>query len=180
MSQADVRDLDALRLWHAALATYRSDLSEVIAGLRVEAGRAVEYVREQHTLWQRSLRPLDDAIVEAKAALAAKRFPDFSGRMPDTTVEERNLRRAMAAYEHAESMIRRCRHWLTELPTIIDELFQTPVNQLMTMVDRDVPQALAQLKYRIETLERYTETRLDYGSSAPFVPSSTRPAEGQS
>ena len=100
MSQAaDVRDLDVLREWLAQLTTFREDAGEALSGLRIEFGRAVEWVREQQQLWQRELRKLEDAVVLAKNELAAKRFPDFSGRMPDTTVEERRLARAKAALD---------------------------------------------------------------------------------
>jgi len=163
MSQAaDVRDLDVLREWLAQLTTFREDAGEALSGLRIEFGRAVEWVREQQQLWQRELRKLEDAVVLAKNELAAKRFPDFSGRMPDTTVEERRLARAKAALEHAEQRLAACRRWVVQLPREIDEVFNGPAVRLAQLLEAEVPKGAANLERRIEALERYAGMRTDY------------------
>lgn len=167
---ADVRDIDALREWLAALATYRSDANEALTALRVEINRGVEWVNEQYHQWQRSIRRFDDAVVQAKADLAAKKFPDVNGRMPDTTVEERNLRRAVAKLEHAEEQVKRCRRWMTELPKLVDEVFHGPAQRLANLLDIDVPRGAAVLERRAEAIERYAELRTDYSASAPLSP----------
>lgn len=170
---ADVRDIDVLREWLAALATYRSEAGEALVGLRVEIGRGIEWVNEQLHLWQRSIRKFDDAVVQAKAELAAKRFPDFNGRMPDTTVEERNLRRAVARLEHAQEQVVVCRRWLTALPKVVDEVFHGPAQRLANLLEADLPRGAAVLDRRIDALERYANLRTDYsgsGSSAPPAP----------
>jgi hypothetical protein len=167
---ADVRDIEALREWLAALATYRSDANEALTALRVEINRGVEWVNEQYHHWQRSIRRFDDAVVQAKADLAAKKFPDVNGRMPDTTVEERNLRRAVAKLEHAEEQVRKCRRWLVELPKLVDEVFHGPAQRLANLLDIDVPRGAAVLERRAEAIERYAELRTDYSASAPLPP----------
>ena len=161
---ADVRALDALRDWLAALATYRSEATEALVALRVEIGRGTEWVHEQLHLWQRSIRRFDDAVVQAKADLAAKRFPDAGGRMPDTTVEERNLRRAVAKLELAHEQVATCRRWLNALPKLVDEVFHGPAQRLQNLLEADVPRGAAVLDRRIEALERYTGGRTDYGA----------------
>lgn len=167
---ADVRDIDALREWLAALATYRSDANESLTTLRVEINRGIEWVNEQYHLWQRSIRRFDDTVVQAKADLAAKKFPDVNGRMPDTTVEERNLRRAVAKLEHAQEQVEKCRRWLTSLPKTVDEVFHGPAQRVANLLDIDVPRGAAVLDRRIEALERYAELRTDYSASAPLPP----------
>ena len=136
---ADVRDLEALREWLAALATYRADANEALIALRVDINRGVEWVNEQYHLWQRSIRRFDEAVVQAKADLSAKKFPDVNGRMPDTTVEERNLRRAVARLEHAQEQVEACRKWMTTLPKLVDEIFHGPAQRLANLLDTDVP-----------------------------------------
>jgi hypothetical protein len=94
---AEVTDVEVLRDWLASLSTYRSEVQEAMSTFRAELQRSQAWVSEQLQLWQRAVRKRDDAVVQAKSALAQKRFTDFSGRMPDTTVEERQLRRAVGA-----------------------------------------------------------------------------------
>ncbi len=177
---ADVRDLEALREWLAALATCRADANEALTALRVDINRGVEWVNEQYHLWQRSIRKFDDAVVQAKADLSAKKFPDVNGRMPDTTVEERNLRRAVARLEHAEDQVETCRKWMTTLPKLVDEIFHGPAQRLANLLDTDVPRGAAVLDRRIEALERYAELRTDYSASGSLAPSPPPPAEPSS
>lgn len=173
---ADVRDIDTLREWLAALATYRSDAGEALVGLRVEVGRGIEWVNEQLHQWQRSIRRFDDAVVQAKADLAAKRFPDVNGRMPDTTVEERNLRRAVAKLEHAQEQVAVCRRWLARLPKVVDEVFHAPAQRLANLLETDVPRGAAVLDRRIDALERYANLRTDYSGSGPAAPPPETPS----
>lgn len=167
---ADVRDINALREWLAALATFRSDAAESLTAIRVEINRGIEWVHEQYSLWQRSIRRLDDAVVQARADLAAKRFPDVNGRMPDTSVEERNLRRAVARLEHAHEQVETCRRWMNTLPKLVDEIFHGPAQRLANLLDLDVPRGAAVLDRRVEALERYAEVRTDYSASGSATP----------
>jgi DNA repair exonuclease SbcCD ATPase subunit len=156
---ADVTDVEVLRDWLASLTTYRSEVQEAMSTFRAELQRAQAWVVEQLQLWQRAVRKRDDAVVQAKAELAQKRFPDFSGRMPDTTVEERTLRRAQAALEEAEERVRACRHWTVQLPRLIDEQYHGVAGQLSQFLDADVPRGAAMLEQRIESLEMYLGLR---------------------
>jgi hypothetical protein len=176
---ADVRAIDALREWLAALATYRVDATEALAGIRIEIGRGAEWVSEQLHQWQRSIRQCEDAVVQAKAELAARRFPDFDGKMPDTTLQERNLRRAVARLEFAQEKVDVCRKWLAKLPKVIDEVFAAPASRLTNMLEQDVPRGAADLDRRVDALERYSQLRTDFSASAP-PPPPPPPTEGQS
>ncbi len=159
---ADVRAIDALRGWLASLRTYRSDAAEALSGIRIEIARGQAWVVEQLELWQRSIRKFDDAVVQARSALAAKKFPDFNGRMPDTTREERDLKRALAALEHANDQVAKCRRWSQQLPKMVDEVFNGPAQRLSNFLEADVPVGAADLDRRIESLERYAGLRTDF------------------
>src|SRR5207253_191296 len=91
---ADVGSIPALRDWLAALSVYRTEAAASLAGIQGEIRRGHEWVAEQLSLWQRAVRDCEEEVVQAKAELAARKFPGFDGRMPDTTVQEKNLRRA--------------------------------------------------------------------------------------
>src|SRR4051812_8557095 len=93
---ADVRSIDALREWYAALTTYGETLAEAQAGVELELRRSFDWLAEQLSLWQRAVRECYDEVVQAKAELSTRKFPDWSGRDPDTTVQEKALRLAKA------------------------------------------------------------------------------------
>ena len=162
---ADVRSIPALRDWLGALAVYQSDLGDALAGVTLEIRRAFDWVAEQQELWQRAVRDCDQEVVQAKAELNARRFPNFDGRMPDTTVQEKNLRRAEAKMEHAEDRVRVCRAWLSKLPKLVEETYTARGRRLQLYVESDLPKAIATLGSQVEALERYAETRGDLPAS---------------
>jgi len=163
---ADVREIDALRDWLAAAVVYKSESEESLASIRLEIRRGIDWVSGQLDLWQCSLRDRDDAVVQAKAELAARRFPGPTGRMPDTTVQERNLRRAIARFEHAQERVAVCKEWLVNLPKIIDETFSGAGHRFAMLLEGDVAKGLAHLHGQIEALERYAETRADFSPTS--------------
>ncbi len=172
---ADVRAIDALREWLGALATYKSEAGEALGGFRLEVGRGTDWVADQMHLWQRSIRKCEDAVVQAKAELSARQFPDVNGRMPDTTVQERNLKRAKVRLEHAQDKVATCRKWLTHLPKVIDEVFSGPANRLSNTLEGDVPRGMATLERQIDALERYAELKTDFSTSPSIAPVSPSP-----
>ena len=163
---ADVREIDALRDWLAAAVVYKSESEESLASIRLEIHRGIDWVSGQLDLWQRSLRDRDDAVVQAKAELTARRFPGPTGRMPDTTVQERNLRRAVARFEHARERVAVCKKWLVNLPKIIDETFSGAGHRFAMLLEGDVAKGLSHLDGQIEALERYSETRADFSPTS--------------
>lgn len=167
---ADVRSIDAVREWQTALTAFGESLSEAMTGVELELRRAGEWLHEQLALWQRAIRKCEEEVVQAKAELAARKFPDYSGREPDTTVQERALRRAKADLEHAEDQVARIRSWIGRLPKMVDEVYRGPAHRLTNFLDGELPKGLTQLKLRIGSLESYAGLRTDY-SAAPSASS---------
>jgi hypothetical protein len=173
---ADVASIEALRDWLAALATYREEVGEALAGVQIELRRGLDWVAEQMALWQRAVRDCEEEVTQRKAELAAKKFPTWDGRLPDTTVEERNLRRAVARLEHAEDQVRKCRSWITRLPKLIEESYTPHGHRLQLFLEGDLARAMAVLDRRIDALERYAGLKTDYASGPSAIP--PPPTEG--
>ena len=161
---ADVQSIAGLREWLAALSLYKHDAEEAVSGTLMEIRRALEWIDEQLQLWQRSVRECDEAVVQAKAELAARRYAGVDGRDPDTTLQERNLRRAEAALEYSEEKVRTCRGWLSKLPKLVEETYTVRGLKLRNFLEGDLPRGLAQLGHRLESLERYAGERPDYAT----------------
>jgi hypothetical protein len=167
---ADVRSIDAVRDWHAALAEYGDMLAEALAGVEMEIRRAHDWLGDQLSLWQRSIRQCEDEVTRAKAELAQRKLPTFDGREPDCSVQEKALRLAKAKLEHAEEQVEKCRRWLSRLPKMVDEVYVGPSRRLGNFIEADLPKALADLSRRIVALESYAQLRTDY-SPAPAASS---------
>src|SRR5262245_54452305 len=159
---ADVRSIDAVREWHAALTAYGENLSEALAGVEMEIRRGADWLQDQLALWQRAVRQCEQEVVQAKAELAARKFPDWSGREPDTTVQEKALREAKARLEHAEDQVQKVRSWIGRLPKAVDEVYSGPARRLGNFLEVELPKGLAILDRRIAALESYAGLRPDY------------------
>jgi len=159
---ADVRSIDAVRDWHAALATYGDTLAEALAGVELEIQRAHDWLAEQLARWQHAIRDFEDEVTCAKAELSQRKFVNWDGREPDCTVQEKNLRTAKARLEHAEDQVVKCRQWLSRLPKLVDETYSGSGRRLANFLEARLPRALADLVRRVGALESYAGERTDY------------------
>lgn len=159
---ADVRSIDAVRDWHAALTTYAEGLAEALAGIALEIRRAYEWLGEQQVRWQRAVRDCEEDVTRAKAELAQRKIPTWDGREPDCTVQEKNLQKAKARLAHAEEQVMKCRQWLSRLPKYIDEVYTGAARRLSNFLDSELPKGQAELARRIAALESYAGLRPDY------------------
>ncbi len=160
---ADVRSIAAVIDWRADLTNYSDLLAEATAGVDLEIRRAYDWLEEQLARWRRAIRECEDEVVRAKAELAQRKFETWDGRVPDCTVQEKNLRLAKARLEHAQEKVETTRRWIGRLPKMIDEVFTGPSRRLKSMLELNVPNALADLGRRIAALETYATLRPDYG-----------------
>jgi chromosome segregation ATPase len=167
---ADVRSIAALQHWRAQLATYAAVLAEAMAGVDLEIRRVQDWLEEQLRLWKRAIRQCEEEVTQAKAELAQRQFPTWDGRQPDCTVQERNLRRAKARLEYAEEKVETIRRWIARLPKMIDEVFTGPSRRLRSMLEADLPNALAELGRRLAALESYAGLRPDHAPLARTAP----------
>jgi hypothetical protein len=91
--------------------------------------------------------------------LFRRKTPDFSGRIPDTSVQEENLARAKARLRFAEDQVEVCRKWAAKLPKMINEEYDGPSRRLGDFLEAELPAAIAHLNARILSLHKYTEVK---------------------
>jgi hypothetical protein len=173
---ADVRSIDAVRDWQAALADYGDTLAEALAGVELEIRRAHDWLGEQLSRWQWAVRECEEDVVRAKAELSQRKFPNWDGREPDCTVQEKNLRIAKGRLEHAQDQVAKCRQWLGRLPKMIDESYVGPSRRLANFLEAELPKALADLARRIASLESYSGLRADYAPAPSAAAASPPPS----
>jgi len=172
---ADVRSIAAVIDWRADLTNYGDLLAEAMAGVDLEIRRAADWLEEQLSLWKKAIRDCEEDVVRAKAELAQRKFPTWDGREPDCTVQEKALRLARARLEHAQEKVETVRRWIGRLPKMIDEMFTGASRRLKSMLEADVPSALAELGRRIASLESYAGLRPDHAPLSATQPTPPAP-----
>ncbi len=172
---AEVRSIDELRAWLAAVSAYRADAAETISSANMEIQRGHDWVAEQLSLWQKAVRECEEQVQQAKMELASRKMPNWDGKEPDTTIQERNLRRAKARLEHAEEKVRVCRSWVAKLPKAVEESYSGPSHRLSNFLDGDLTNGLALLDRQIEALEKYAGLRRDFASNTTLPASPKEP-----
>src|SRR5438270_9287101 len=146
---ADVQAIDALQDWHNALVLFRDEALDALGSINLEVRRAFDWIAEEGKAWQREVREAEEDVVRAKAELAQRKTPDFAGRIPDTSVQEKALARAKARLQHAEDQVDVCRKWAVRLPKMVNEDYEGPARRLSTFLDTELAAAIAHLGGRI-------------------------------
>ncbi len=177
MIGADVRAIDALRDWLASLANFREAAQNSMVGTDQEIRRAYDWIDDQLKMWQRSLKKDEETVHLAKMELSARQIPNQDGKYPDTTLQQRNLRRAIARRDHVMDKIESCRRWQSKLPKMIDETYTGPSRRLQGLLDADVPAACVDLDRRIAALEAYAGMKQDFAPMS--TESTTTPATSE-
>jgi hypothetical protein len=167
---ADVQAIDALQDWHNALVLFRDESLDALGSINLEVRRAFDWIAEEGKAWHREVREAEENVVRAKAELAQRKMPDFAGRLPDTSVQEKALARARARLQHAEDQVDVCRKWMVRLPKLVNEEYEGPSRRLGNLLEAELPVAIAHLEGRIEALHRYTELKPVEAPQTPAAP----------
>lgn len=152
---ADVRSLEELREFHAALCTFRTDAMEALSSVDLSIRHLADWIVDQTRLWQAAIRTCEEQVFQARQELAQRKYVGFDGRVPDTTVQEENLRKAQQRLAHAQDKYERCRKWQQRFPHQVGEVYEGPARHLGGLLEAEFPRALAVLERRILALEAY-------------------------
>lgn len=163
MSQsARVTDFDAVREWKEALVVFRAESIEALGAIEMEIRRAFDYVEEQTRYWQNEQRRREEIVLQAKAELVRKKMMPIIGKNPDTTEQEKNLKRARVRLEEAEAKVEQTRKQSLILRRAVEE-YEGPGRHLGHVLDAEVPNSIALVDRKLDALDAYTSLR----SAAP-------------
>jgi len=152
---ADVRSIEELREMHASVCRFRTEAQDALASVDLIIRRAADYLSDQLTFWQAAVRRCEEEVFQANQELKQRQYVGFDGRVPDTTVQEKNLQRAKDRLRYAEEKVTTVRRWMTRLPKQVAEVYDGPSRQLSATLEAELPRALALLERRIQSLEAY-------------------------
>jgi hypothetical protein len=152
---AGVHALDAIKEWYAALALFRDDAGNALTSMSMALQKAADWLVEQQQLWRREQRRGEEEVSRARNELLTRQYQDWSGHEPDTTAQEKALRKAQARLGYVEERLEAIRRWMQRLPVAIQDSFEGPARTLSLFVDTGLPRTLAQLSRQLDALEQY-------------------------
>ena len=156
MSEARVTDVAALAEFRAALVEFSGGVRRALTDIQLEVRRAMEWVAiDRPAHWKLEVRRGGEALAHAKDELAHSRtYKQIGDYIPACIEEKKAVEKAKRRLEHAEEKIEAVRHWIMATRHAVDE-FQGPVQQLMGMLDGDIPRAIVLLERMTIALEQY-------------------------
>ncbi|QVL30088.1 hypothetical protein KIH39_14595 [Telmatocola sphagniphila] len=152
---ADVKSIAALEDWKVHLVNFRTDGLESITALHLEVQKALSWLEDTEAYWKRMVRQTEEELVEAKAELARREMPDFSGKTPDTTLHKKAVQKCKAKLEYCHDQIDLCRSWRTKLPRMVGEEFEGPARRFTNFIETELARGITVLDKQISALESY-------------------------
>ena len=182
MPEAKVNDLAVLADFRAALADFAGQVRRALTDVQLEVRRGMEWITvDRPAHWRFEARRSGEALAHAKDELAhARTYKQIGDYIPACIDEKKAVEKAKKRLEHAEEKVEIVRHWIVASRHAVDE-FQGPVQQLMGMLDGDIPRAIMLLERMSAVLEQYATgaapTAATWEDLVKEVASAARPAD---
>lgn len=153
---AQVGSLAAVRDFRAVMATFAHDTRDALNTFDLEARRSLQWLVETvPSEWRQEVRRAEDAVTEAKIELERARHERLPGGESRSCLEERKaLEQARRRHEFAQDKLEAVRKWGAMAEREVRE-YTGRARQLETLLDADVPKALALLDRILQALEAY-------------------------
>lgn len=173
--QASVSSLEALKDFRAALASFGTGAQQSLLAVDLEIGRMMEWLTgEQYSFWKMEIRRREEALAEAKVSLSQARMSTMtvSGSPAPCTDQQVAVQKAKIRLEEAEEKFKCVKRWARVIEEELLE-YHGPKQQLLAVLDAQVPVACAELERYVTQLEAYL--RVTAPSSGPVPSNSSAP-----
>jgi hypothetical protein len=156
MDGANVKSIDAITRFKATIGSARDDLARALAEADSDIDRAQLWIeREAPAYWKRQLTLRAEEVTVCKSALYRKQVTvSAKDSKPSVVDEKKALQRAQARLAEAEDKAKACKRWATTFQREAI-LFKGTMSAMQTVVERDLPMAIALMNRMAEALARY-------------------------
>ena len=156
MDGANVKSIDAITRFKATIAAARDDLARALAEADSDIDRAQLWIeREAPAYRKRQLTLRAEEVTVCKSALYRKQVTvSAKDSKPSVVDEKKALQRAQARLAEAEAKAKACKRWATTFQREVI-LFKGTMSAMQTVVERDLPMAVALMNRMAEALARY-------------------------
>lgn len=154
---ANLRSLEALHDFRAALIVYIEDASLALQSMTMEIQKTFEWIEhEQPHYWNAQLRRAFDLVAQTRAAYETCRMRTVAGRRPACMEEKQAYARAKLRLQYCQEQLQVVKQLANKIQHAADE-FRGRLSGLLTMLEADLPKAVARLEKMLRTLEAYAE-----------------------
>jgi hypothetical protein len=154
MAAAQVHVVERLAEFKAALHIFADKAKDAMSGNGMEIRRSTDWLDTQLAHWQAEIRRAEEVVFKAKAELTRKKMMRIGDRQPDTTEEEKALRKALARLAFAEEKRDNTRRWIRQFPDKVEE-YDGQARPFQDVLDHDVTRMITFLEQKIAALEEY-------------------------
>ncbi len=156
MDSARVFNVEGIEDFRVALALFADDARSALSMIDVELRRGVDWItHERPAHWQHESRKRADALNRAKENLVrCKTFKAMDGYTPACTEEKKDVEKAQKKVREAEMRMQATKHWCREIAHEMNE-FEGRLSQVTSLLDSELPKALAVLDKIIKSLDSY-------------------------
>jgi chromosome segregation ATPase len=154
MPSAQVHAIERLTDFRAALQTFADKAKDAMSSNQMEIRRSIDWLESQLQLWKSEIRRAEELVFQAKQELTRRKMMKIGDRTPDTTAQEKELRKAQARLEHAEEKRDNTKSWLQRLPDDVEE-YDGLARPFVDFLEHDVPKMILFVDQKIAALEAY-------------------------
>jgi ribosomal protein S20 len=131
----------------------------------MEIRRGHDWLEAQLALWKTEIRKAEEGVHAAKADLVRRKMMHLGDRPPDTTEQEKALRKAQARLAHAEEKRDNVKAWIRKLPEAVEE-YDGQARPFQDVLDHELAKMVAILEQKIAALEEYQRINPGAGGGA--------------
>lgn len=158
MTFANVRSIESIRDFRAALIIFQTKLNDALQSMKEQVFSAVDWIendRPRH--WHQAELKAFDGVTAARVALeSAKMRKETADFRPSLIEEKQAVRDAKDWLAHCQEKVRIVKQVIARIRHEADE-FQGRLSQMERLVETDIPKMLGMLEAMLRALEAYAE-----------------------
>lgn len=162
---AQVHALQRLADFQSALQTFAERGKDAMSSNGMEIRRSLDWLDSQQQGWKAEIRRAEELVFVAKSELTRKKMMRISDRPPDTTEQEKQLRKAQARLAHAEEKYDNTKTWLRQFPDAVEE-YEGHARPFQDSLEHDLAKMVSFLEQKIAALEAYQQINPSAGGSS--------------
>jgi hypothetical protein len=152
---ANVRSIDAVKNFHAAVVRFQEEARLAISSLEMQLLRFIGWLeRDRPTFWKREIETCYREMSEWRVRLHQCKMRKMGDFKPTCFEEKKALEKAKKDLEHAQKQVPIVKHWTNSAHHEANE-YHGRASQMTQLIERDIPMLLAMLHQVVDRLEAY-------------------------
>ena len=165
---ANVRSIDAVRRFHAAVLQFQEDARLAVSSLELQLQRIMGWLeRDRPGFWKREIELCYRELGEARVRLHRCELRKTGDFRPTCYEEKKALEKAKRDLEFAQKQVPVVKFWNVNAQHEANE-YHGRSSQLTQILERDIPMLLALLHQALDRLEAYGNVRLPDAKPVSF------------